>query len=273
MTGSPEWISVGALGDAFARESNALPVSAGLAGRTLSLHFENGWLIEHRFETDSVLRRTVRDAGTGTFPTSPGAVAYSATEIRPRIFFVNFVEPQLRAATVTLLLDLDNRICTAVIGRLPTRAAASVSLQDRIARGAELTGVSATFIHGAIDLPFVAASARHVKTADLLGKRVRYTYSSTESYEHIYLNESFYTWHCLAGSERGLADTDRCDHLKLAPNLYLFAWREKIVPTFGIVVVDLEQMKTTGRILGYRDFDFGVITNFPVGARARIVGA
>jgi hypothetical protein len=85
------------------------------------------------------------------------------------------------------------------------------------------------------------------------------------------LNDAFYTWHCLAGSEQGLADTDRCHYRKIAPDLYLFVWREKIVPTLGIVVVDLAQSKTTGQILGYRGFDFGAVTSFPVGARARIV--
>jgi hypothetical protein len=53
----------------------------------------------------------------------------------------------------------------------------------------------------------------------------------------------------------------------------LFVWREKVVPTFGVVVVDLEQMKTTGKIFGYRDFTCDSLVNFPVGARARLLGA
>ena len=48
-------------------------------------------------------------------------------------------------------------------------------------------------------------------------------------------------------------------------------WREKIVPTLGAVLVDLEQMKTTGKIFGYSGFDFGTVMNFPVGARASLV--
>ena len=67
---------------------------------------------------------------------------------------------------------------------------------------------------------------------------MEYTYSPTERYEHIYLNEDFYTWQCLMGSEKGLADTDRCHYLKLGEQLYLFVWREKIVPTLGAVVAD-----------------------------------
>jgi len=106
-----------------------------------------------------------------------------------------------------------------------------------------------------------------------VGQRIEYTYSPTERYEHVYLNDRLYTWHCLAGSEKGLADTDRCHYLRLAPLLYLFVWREKLVPTLGVVVVDLEQMKTTGKIFGYRGFAAGTLVNFPVGARARRLGA
>ena len=107
----------------------------------------------------------------------------------------------------------------------------------------------------------------------MVGKRVEYTYSPTECYEHIYLNERFYTWHCLLGSEKGLADTDRCHYYKLADRLYLFVWREKIVPTLGSVVVDLEALRTTGKIFGYQGEGPGGLSNFPVGARARVLNA
>lgn len=74
------------------------------------------------------------------------------------------------------------------------------------------------------------------------------------SFEHIYLNEKLYTWHCMAGIEKGLADTDRCHYYKIAGSgtgsdagLYLFIWREKIIPTLGMVLVDFSRMKTTGK--------------------------
>lgn len=101
------------------------------------------------------------------------------------------------------------------------------------------------------------------------GKRIEYTYSPTERYERIYLNEQLYTWHCLDGSEKGLADTDRCDYRKIAEDLYLFVWREKIVPTLGIVLLDLAQLKTTGQILGYQGFDFAAVTSFSASGRVR----
>ena len=67
-----------------------------------------------------------------------------------------------------------------------------------------------------------------------------------------------------------MADTDLCHHYKIASNLYLFVWREKFVPTLGVVVVNLEEMKTTGKIFGYESDDFVKLTNFPIGAHAQL---
>ena len=43
------------------------------------------------------------------------------------------------------------------------------------------------------------------------------------------------------------------------------------MPTLGIVMVDLNALKTTGKIVGYESNDFGKLRNFTVGARARVL--
>jgi hypothetical protein len=92
MADASEWISVGALGAAFERDSHTLPESSGLAGRRFQLHFENGWRVEYRFSTGSHLQRTVRDTGRGGEPPTEASVTYSATEIRPNLYYVSFIE-------------------------------------------------------------------------------------------------------------------------------------------------------------------------------------
>jgi len=258
------WISVGELGDAFGADadSHTLPPSHRLAGKRMTLRFEDGSAVDYHFQSAAELVR------------AQGRVeSYRAAEIRPGILFVDLIASDRRAATISLVLDLDRGICTGLEATLPMETEAKVPLLERIGQGGELTCVKAKFLSGAIDAPFEHAAARHTDTRELIGKRIEYTYGRSERYEHVYLNERFYTWHCLAGSEQGLADTDRCRYLRVAERLYLFVWREKIVPTLGAVVVDLEQMKTTGKIFGYRGFDFGTVENFPVGARARFAGA
>jgi hypothetical protein len=136
--------------------------------------------------------------------------------------------------------------------------------------------VVAEFAAAAVDAPFTAATPRHAATDDLVGRRVEYTYSATERYEHVYLNEDFYTWHCLLGAEKGLADTDRCHYFKLRDDLYFFVWREKIVPTLGAVIVDFQAMRTMGKIFGHaasgvEQAPTGGVADFPVGAHARLL--
>jgi hypothetical protein len=260
------WISVGALGEAFAPDANLLARTEQLSGRTITLNLEDGSTSRLQFLSASELHWQ-GDQHTFSIP-----VAYRATEIRPGIVLLSVTRPDKPTSAIAVVLDLPRGICTTLMGHLPSKVDAMEPLLTRIAHGSELTSVRAILLAGAIDAPWGAATARHSKTRDLIGKRIEYTYSPTEKYEHIYLNEELYTWHCLSGSEKGLADTDRCEYRRIADDLYLFVWREKIVPTLGIVLVDLAQLKTTGQILGYQGFDFAAVTSFPVGARARVIG-
>lgn len=268
MMTAPEWIPVGALGDAFLPENNCLPPVSDLAGRTLNLHFENGWVIEHAFADGERLAWRMTE---GESDARQGNEHYVATRPRDNIYFVDFIKNGERATSVSLVLDLKRRTFIAVIGQLPTADESLTPFITRIAQGKELTAVNATFLRGSIDVPLTEDLPLPEVTRELLGKRVEYTYSPFEKYEHVYLNDRYYAWRCIAGSENGLADTDACHYYKIDDNLYLFVWREKIVPTLGIVMVDLNALKTTGKIVGYENNDFGKLRNFTVGARARLL--
>jgi hypothetical protein len=261
------FIPVGQLAKAFSPESFALPLSGELAGKQLKLHFEDGAFAECSFETMNML---VWKPASGAKSSQATEEACTVTRVRKSIYFVDFVKHLERATTLTLVLDLSRGIFTAVEGRLPKKKEVRQDLLRRVDAGRELTDVGVAFLHGAIDRSFGPATPRHNATEELVGKRIEYTYSPTERYEHIYLNGSFYTWHCLLGAEKGLADTDCCHSYKLARHLYLFVWREKIVPTLGVVVLDLNAMRTTGKIFGYESNDFRKVVNFRIGARARL---
>jgi hypothetical protein len=268
MTSAERWITVGELAQAFAPNANVPRSTDDLAGRVLTLHLENGQIVAHHFDTEGKLTWTIAE-GTGKGRQSEEA--YVATKVRDGIYFVDFVRHLERAAAVTLVLDLAQGIVTALIARLPDESEARTSLVERVAQGRELTAVSATFSSGAVNKPFTVETPRHLPTPELVGKRVEYTYSPTERYEHIYLNENFYTWQCLAGSEKGLADTNRCHYHKIADDLFFFVWREKILPRLGAVMIDLDIMRTVGKIFGYQGIDFGEPANFPIGAHARLL--
>lgn len=262
------WIPVGQLARAFTPDSDALPLSEDLTGRRMKLHFEDGGFAECSFEE---MTKLLWKPASGSIGSQATEETCSVTKIRKGIYFVDFVKHLERATALSLVLDLRRGIFTAVEGRLPGKAEDRRGLLSRVALRRELTDVTATFRRGAINRPFNSVTPRHAATKELVGKRIEYTYSPTERYEHIYLNGSFYTWHCLLGAEKGLADTDCCHSYKLGRSLYLFVWREKIVPTLGVVVLNLHAMRTTGKIFGYEGNDFKKVANFRIGAHARLL--
>ncbi len=262
MSSQPVFIQVGALADGFAPDSNILAPVDDLNGRTLDLAFSDG------------TRSALAFAADGTVRTESGTFACRVTSVRDGIYFVDYVGggDGTRPSTTSIVIDVRQGLCTSVTGSLPTESEARLDAFTRVERGMPLTGVSAQIRHGRIvqESPD-AAVALHAPTTELIGMRNMYTYSPTERYEHIYLNENFYTWQCLAGVEAGLADVDRCYMIGIASKLTLFVWCEKIVPTLGIVMIDLERMKTDGKIFGYQGSNFGALSNFPVGALAQIL--
>lgn len=240
-----EFIPVGDLGRSMEVHGDVLPAVDDLAGRVLDL---DGELV------------TFADDGTADLGGARGDV--HVTSLRPGVLLAR----QLSGARGLELLVLAEGGFTRVSAQLPDEETARESAWTRVQRGAEPTGVAAVFRHG----PLEPGGRVHAPTDELVGMRNRYTYSPTESYEHIYLSEHRYTWHCLSGVEAGLADTDACDAISVADGLVLFVWREKIVPTLGAVLIDLQQLRTDGAIFGDDAFEPGNATVFPVGSRFEI---
>ena len=103
-------------------------------------------------------------------------------------------------------------------------------------------------------------------TSELVGRHLTYRYGAADVYQHIYVSADRYSWQCLSGAEKGLADTDETIHLSLAQDLVLFIWLEKIIPTCGMVAIDLAAGRSSGKIFGYSAADLSQLTNVPVGA-------
>lgn len=258
-------IQVGELAVGFSE--NILPDTSDLAKQKIQLSFEDGSSILYRFKNqDSLSWEFTGSDGSG----EKGKDTYRATNPRDGIYFVDYIRSDLPATSVSLVMNLNKGIATSLTGTLPRESEARVDRLALVADGLEQTGVKADIKSASIDKPFTSKTPRHKTTREMIGKRVKYVYSKKDAYEHIYLNEELYTWHCLSGIEKGMADTDHCHYYKIDQKLYLFAWREKLVPTLGVVVVDLDAMKTTGKIFGYESGDFRTLINFPIGAYAEL---
>ncbi len=256
-----EYISVGDLSVGFSE--NILPSTDALVGKQVSLYYESGKRGTLSFVDEETLKWETEDHdGKERF-----LCLYTAVMPRKDIYFVDFIVSYGDSRSVSVVLDMARECATVVTGIMPTAQDVMIPLIVRAERVMPLTSVQAVFEHAAVNTPFGERTARHEKTGDLVGERFQWVYSSKDAYEHIYLNENTYCWHCISGNEKGLADTDRCFFYKLGEKLYLFVWIEKVVPTVGVVVEDLDAMRSYGKIFGHEGYDVtGRITNFGVGS-------
>lgn len=224
------WLQVGELAAGFAPNSYILPKSIALVSKTYILNFMNAPAIKLTVTDEHQLSWAVAGKEIQTAP-------YRASCLREGIFFIDFIANWQERTSISIVLDTTISQVTILIGGLPDEKNAKKSAFNRVLDQEPLTSVSIDIQQGFIDhIPIINEVSKHVITDDLIGMRNQYTYSPTESYEHIYLNSQFYSWHCLKGVEQHLADTDRCHYYKIAANLYLFIWREKIIPTLGVIL-------------------------------------
>ena len=240
-----------------------LPLTGALAGKKFELLLEedNTTLLIH-FKTASQL-----EWGKGN--ESPKVERYEAIAVRPDIFFVDWVYGEDSKQSMSLVLDLVAHEVTLLWSKLPNREEAQASLLERIKKYNELSAVKVRIRHGGINSARVRKS--HHRTKELIGKRLKHTYSSQHAFEHIYLNENMFCWQSLAGPDQGLADTEPCDYIKIGEELYLFSWRERLVPWVGIVVIDLLNNRTTGKVFYGDLINPDKITNYTVGAEVEFL--
>ncbi len=111
------------------------------------------------------------------------------TAIRPDVLFIDFLDPGKENASISAACNPAQNNATLVYGQLPTEQAARLDAFSRVEQGLPLTAVEARFHFARLNrepgppLTFTRA---------LVGMRNQYTYSPTERYEHIYLNDNFY---------------------------------------------------------------------------------
>ncbi|MEO3941433.1 MoaF C-terminal domain-containing protein [Paenarthrobacter nicotinovorans] len=240
-----EWPPVSTMLDGFGDQT--LPASPALASTKIALEAADGTTIEYSLLTASQL--------TWTEGTASGTADYKAIEARPGIFIIDFVRGQghlggdgsaqggdggaqgggqdTNAENVTIILDRSTDAVTTAVSRFVT--------VDGEVRG------TTDFTHSnAGGQPTV-----HQRSSELVGKRIFYRYSDVESYEHIYLNQGTFTWHCVRGGEAGLADTDRCMTWAVTDDLYIFFWTEQVMTVEAVLLIDLREQRSIGRMFGW----------------------
>ena len=261
------WINLGDWG--VGMDEYKLPTSSELAGKELKFYFHaNNQVIKYVFhDVNSLTWEILEGQDSGQSDTEK----YEAICVSPNIFFVDFVRKNQPNVSVSFALGLDTGMATFLVATIPEIEAAYRGFSYKLGGNLDLSIIRVEILHANInptsnDKPVVT----HERTSDLVGKRVKYTYSNEHVYEHIYLNERFFTWHCLVGIEKGLADTEICDYFKIAPEVYLFTWREKVMPTFGVVLINFKEMRSNGKTFGL-DVSSEKMINFCMGSVAELI--
>lgn len=219
-----EWPPVSTMVEGFGDQT--LPASSALSGIALNIATPEGSSTEYIFKDASSV--------VWSGPSGSGTATYKAIEARHGIFIIDFVSGEgINAENGTIIFDRSTGAVTSGVSRF-------AAMDGRIRSTTEFTCSNA-------DL----STAMHERSSDLVGKRIFYRYSDVESYEHIYLNSGTFTWNCVRGGEAGLADTDRCKTWVVAEDLYIFFWSEKVMTVEAVLLVDLREQRSIGRMFGW----------------------
>lgn len=210
---------------------NRLPSTQALGGDSIVLELDDGGTLRLAFAAETVDWTLTLDGQTDSHENP-----YDAVEMRPGIFFVDFVAPG------------SERQLTVVIDRAEGRA---IVLLDDLLDGADGRALRQTVLTARIS----GTSAEYVaieRTRDLLGRRLYCEYSDEAAIEHIYANTETLVWQWLAvpipallhevGVETGWI-------WKVAEELYLLHCRGDGAMTL-ILLLDLEHRRNVGRLFG-----------------------
>jgi hypothetical protein len=249
LSDTSTWLPLDGLAPGF--DANKAPLTSGLAEREIVTVDATGERIVYRFAEHTVAWEEQSDP-------------YEAFEVDEQLYFVQFHNSQRPAEAVSLVLDLRNGCALTV---------RSVILAEEERRPGQ-TRVQQTFAASALEGSEPGPVAP-VPTSAFIGRRVLWVYSDQHAYEHIYLSSQWYTWQCLAGPEKGLADTDENSVWEIRPGIYVFAWREKVIPCGSVTIADhrnIQAMRAHGSLFGL-DETGTIPTHFTFGAFGRLLSA
>lgn len=223
----PEWKGM----DDFAAgiDGNRMPRSDALSGRTLRVRPEGADEVELTFAgADSASWRSGPHGGTDW---------YEDIEVRPGVHFLTVTYAASPLTADVLIVNENTGRTLTVAGRIADEPTPGRPRVSQTFTPGTLAGAA---VGGAVPAP----------TRDLIGWRALYRYSPNHLYEHVYLSSERYSWQCLVGEQRGHGDVDLATTWSLGDNLYVFTFREFLIPVAATWLYDLDAMRTTGMFFG-----------------------
>jgi hypothetical protein len=227
-------------------DANRLPTTQALVGRDFTFALPDGEF-HARFVDGHTLAWRRGDASDTDW--------YEAIEVADATYFVDITFRARPHDALTLVFSTASARVLAVLSTIRSREAAGAA--PRVAQAFQAGTLAGQPVSG------VAPA----ETRDLIGVRTLNVYSPNHTYEHTYLSSTRYCWQCLVGEQRGHGDVDLATTWKFADDLYLFTFREFLIPVASVFVFNFQAGRSTGKFLG--ETGAGAIANNPAGSFIR----
>lgn len=248
LSDTSTWLPLDGLAPGF--DAAKAELTDALAARSFTTVDEDGVRATYRFDADAV----TWESGSET-----GRDDVEVIEVDEELYYAQYTTAAHPDEAVTLILDLRSGHALTVISTLGTAAPGRTAVQMSFTPST----IAELELRGEAPAP----------TDELIGRRVLWVYSTVHAYEHVYLSPHWYSWHCLAGPEQGLADTDENTVWRVRPGIYVFTWREKVIPCGSVTIADHRDQKALrahGVLFGTDEAGTGA-THFTFGAHGRLL--
>lgn len=184
-----------------------------------------------------------------------------ALEVDPGVFFLDMTFKSINRYALSFLFNINTNRALAIITTVVEEKDAKLAVPMK-SKGEPM--VEQEFIPAVLNDGPVSGIEPH-QSRDLIGLRAFQRYSPNHMYEHTYMSSKFYAWQCLVGEQRGLGDCDRATCYKFEDNIYVYTFREFVLPVASCFVFNYRQMTNNGKFLGLDSN--GAIVNRPSGGK------
>ncbi len=237
-----------------AMAGNRTPPTDYLAGKSMTLRWDNGSAIEYEFQDASNLRW--RREGTSRWRSEQ----YEASESMPHvILFGHLLGGERDHDCQIVAADFEHGMATLVHGAIGTPWYGQEARAKTIFGVIEMEGLTPPLYR------------RHKFTDELAGRAITWNYSPGLTSMHLYATPNTASWIIFgADGSAGMSWAGPSEQVKIREGIYLTYWLEEACNgVLGVILLNMRTMHDCG--IGYNAGENGLSLG-PVGAHARHAG-
>ncbi len=218
--------------EASAMAGNKGPISRFLAGKALTLRYDDGMAIEYRFDGIQTLRW--RRAGDGAWREE----RYESWESAPGvIMFGHLLSGALDHDAFSIVVDFDHALVTCLHATMGTPYIGNEAAVRTVFGIVEMEGLTPP-----------PRYRRHTYTDELVGRAVTWNYSPGLTSMHLYSTPHSLSWIIfLENGAGGMEWSGPASYVKIRDELCLAYWLEEACNgTLGTILVNMRTMRNCG---------------------------